>query len=920
MKDLLIRFAAWRAEVARRLNEILLWRELTEFCRRVSLPLTGLARGTLRAFPFLRRLEWLLEIESLTRRHPVILVFTLAFVLIRGLKSTPLGHIATDKAIYPFIALISGYNPFLGMLCGVSYGAGDLVQKFFLPDIYGARHWSDSNFWGAMAGYVFAYSSLMIMGMAPGMASRACRAAAGAVIRSYFRSRATAMADGGVPLAPSPAPLIEMAAGAVGAFAAGWTVLHEVAPVTERPAFYWRPQPDVSCHALEVNAHLHQPAPTAGGAAAAGAAIPVIAPPAAPLPPPPPPEQQPPPPYPDEIEWTAPDGKHHVLVKNEQGQYINILTGGMVDVTQLDAWKQTWSNIIADHQQWGQQQMEKLENRDSAFDKEMDAWVAAQKEKDKIWKNLSQMEKNILFGGGPESHLYKPSGEPGNIIDQIHNLQDQIIRGQPLDKNKYGQIFNIYKKTKQGDILTEDMLPTADSISRDIIKTTIINTGSEFIFGEKSDGSTSWLGLGGRALTASVTGGLSELLFTPMDAAKSMKDYVEAGGESIIGGFIHSAGAVVTGEVIGVAGELIGKGAHTLGAAAGDLAGELLENAAKKGNTAAQQVLDAAASAKKGLSNLASSIQEAFSGKKPSTSTGVKQPPQTLPTGLSRAEARAGAGTKIVVSDAGVPVDQLTKGYPPNAVKHAKVVADKHGVIIDLRPTNAASGPLIESGAAVPKPSYVKNKTLNEMDRLLGAKGQPGTVGHYMPKMPPKGNMTDAQYEQLKKLYESRKKEFLEESIHISKMKAQGKIDVKDGVILDSKTGKPLAGDIDIFDIRDPVSGKPLPRYQVDHKGNLIIDPATGQPKLNPVREQIIKELKGGPLQAQHGAHMDWKYDHLPSSSHDAMIDNGVIGKHQAQIPIRDSAGNITGYKPGEPLVAVGPNGKMSSIHISGGR
>ncbi len=913
MRDLLIRFAAWRAEMARQLNEILLWRELTEFCRRISLPLTGLARGTLRVFPFLRRLEWLLEIESLTRRHPVVLVATLAFVLLRGLKSTPLGHIATDKAIYPFVALVSGYNPFLGMLCGVSYGVGDLVQKFFLPDIYGARHWSDANFWGAMAGYVVAYSSLMIMGLAPGMASRACRAAAGAVIRNYFRSRATAMADGGVPLTPSPAPLIEMAAGAVGAFAAGWTVLHEVAPVTERPAFYWRPQPDVSCHALEVNAHLHKPAPTVGGVAAAGAAIPVVAPTAPPAPPPAPE-------YPDEIEWTAPDGKRHVLVKNEQGQYINILTGGMVDVTQLDAWKQSWSNIIADHQQWGQQQMEKLENRDTAFDKDMDAWVAAQKEKDKIWNNLSQMEKNILIGNGPESHLYKPPGEPGNILDHIRDLQDQIIKGKPLDKQKYQQIFHIYKGVKQGDILTEDMLPTASDINKEIIAETFTSTATEVISGQKSDGSTSWLGLGVRTLTAAATGGASEFIFTPAEALKNMKDYVDAGGDSVFGGFVSSAGAVATGEAIGVLGGFVGKGAAKLGAVAGDVAGELLENAAKKGSTAAQKVLDAAASAKKGLSNLASSIQEALSGKKPSTSTGVKQPPQTLPTGLSRAEARAGAGTKIVVSDAGVPVDQLTKGYPPNAVKHAKMVADKHGVIIDLRPTNAASGPLIESGAAVPKPSYVKNKTLNEMDRLLGAKGQPGTVGHYMPQMPPKGNMTDAQYEQLKKLYESRKKEFLEESIHISKMKAQGKIDVKDGVIIDKKTGKPLAGDIDIFDIRDPVSGKPLPRYQVDHKGNLILDPATGQPKLNPVREQIIKELKGGPLQAQHGAHMDWKYDHLPSSSHDAMIDNGVIGKHQAQIPIRDSAGNITGYKPGEPLVAVGPNGKMSSIHISGGR
>lgn len=915
MKELLVRFAAWRAEMARRLNEILFWRELTEFCRRISLPLTGLARGTLRVFPFLRKLEWLLEVEALTRRHPVVLVFTLAFVLLRGLKTTPLGHIATDKAIYPFIALVSGYNPFLGMLCGVSYGVGDFIQKFFLPDIYGAKHWGDMNFWGAMAGYVVAYSTLMIMGLAPGMASRACRAAAASVIRSYFRRRATAMADGGAPLPVSPSPVIEIAAGAVGAYAAGWTVLHEVAPVTERPAFYWRPEPDVSCYNLEVSAHLHKPAPVVGGIAAAGAAIPVL------TPPPPPPQAPPPAPeYPDEIEWTAPDGKRHVLVRNEQGQYINILTGGMVDVTRLDEWKQSWSNIIADHQQFSQQQMEKLENRDTAFDKGMDAWLAEQKEKDKIFKNLNQMEMNILLGKGPEGSLYRPPGSPGNILDHIGQLQDQILKGKPLDKQKYQQIFNIYKGVKLGDILTEDKLPTSNEITRDIINNTFQSTAKEFILGEKSDGSTSWLGMIGRTLTATVTGGASELVFTPIEAAKNMKDYVDAGGNSIAGGFTHAMGAVITGEVFGKAGELAGAGIKKVGSAVGKAAGEFLENAGKKGSTAAQQVLDAVGSAKKGLKDLVSSIQETLSGKKPSTGTTVKQPPQQLPTGLSRAEARAGSGTNIEICDAGLPADQFACGYSTNAVKHAKAVADKYGVVLDLRPTNSASREWIESGAALPKPSYVKNKTLTEADKLLGAKGPPGTVGHYVPKMPPKGNMSDQQYEELRKLFRSRQKEYLEESIHLSKMKAEGKIDIKDGVVFDKKTGKPLAGDIDIFDIRDPVSGKPLPRYQVDHKGNLLIDPATGQPKLNPVREQIIKELKNGPFQAQHGAHMDWKYDHLPSTNHDANIDRGVIGKHQQQIPIRNSSGEITGYKPGEPLVAVGPNGRMSAVHIRGGR
>ncbi len=911
MKELLIRFAAWRADVARQLNEILFWRELTEFCRRVSLPLTGLAHGTLRLFPFLRRLEWLLEIESLTRRHPVVLVFTLAFVLLRGLKSTPLGHIATDEAIYPFVALVSGYNPFLGMLCGVFYGAGDLVQKFFLPDIYGARHWSDGNFWGALAGYVVAYSSLMIMGLAPGMASRACRAAAGVVIRSYFNRRATAMADGGVPLPVSPAPLIEMVAGAVGAYAAGWTVLHEVAPVTERPAFYWRPHPDVSCHALEVDAHLHGPAPTVGGVAAAGAAIPVAIPPA---PPSLPPQQAPQ--YPDEIEWTAPDGKRHVLVKNEDGQYINILTGGIVDVTRLDEWKQSWSNIIADQQQFSQEQMQKLENRDTAFDREMDAWLAEQKEKDKILKNLNQMEMNILLGKGPEGSLYKPPGSPGNILDNIGELQDQILKGKPLDKRKYEQIFHIYKGVKQGDILTEDQMPTSNEINRDIINATIKSTVQEFVFGEKSDGSTSWLGLAGRTLTASVTGGVSELIFTPADALKDMKDYVDAGGNSIPGGFTHALGAVIEGEIFGKAGELVGAGIHKVSSAVGKAAGDFLENASKKGSTAARKVLEAADSAKKGLSQIASTLQQPVGGKPLSTHYDLLDPPRPprSPAQQIRDKARAGTTTVDIVH-AGVPGKSDLAGFPDRAVKHAKVVSDKHGVILDLRPSNAASAPLIEAGEAVPKKSFVKNKSLTSGDLRLGAKGKPGMVGHYKPELPPQGDMSDEAYGRLKKLHEKRTKEFADEAESLAELEKDGKVFVKDGVVHDAATGKPFASDIDLFEIRDATTGKPIPRYQVDPKGNLIYDPATGQPKLNPVREQIIKELKNGPFQAQHGAHMDWKYDHLPTKDHDAMIDKGVISKHQ-----------IGKYEPGsgggmpEHLVSIGPNGKLTSSVVIGER
>ena len=64
------------------------------------------------------------------------------------------------------------------------------------------------------------------------------------------------------------------------------------------------------------------------------------------------------------------------------------------------------------------------------------------------------------------------------------------------------------------------------------------------------------------------------------------------------------------------------------------------------------------------------------------------------------------------------------------------------------------------------------------------------------------------------------------------------------------------------MEIRDARTGKPLPRYEVNHLGEIILN-KDGSPKLNPVREQVIKELQQPPFNAQHGAHLDWKYDHL---------------------------------------------------------
>lgn len=928
MRGLLRKIAQFQMEMMQALEKIPGWPQVVEIARVICGPVVKLAEAALAVMPVLKKAEWLLEIEGLTRRHPVILALSLTYVAWRGISTTPLGHIGTDKAIYPMLGAIGGFNPFLGMMCGVTYGISDLLQKLVYPDLYGAKKWFDLNYWGGMAGYVVAYSSVMLMGLLPGMLSRVFRQGVRLTVRQFAARKADGPqwneASQGFEEASNP--LLEMVAAMAGGAAAGWAVMHEVAPVTERPAFYWRPQPDVSCHNLEVNTHLEGRAPIGGTGAALGGATTVLTPPAPPTLPPPPPA------VPDEFEWTMPNGVTTVVKKNEQGQWINILTGGEVDVTNLDKWKQSWADNIRQQDEWRNEQA----GKEGWFDKEMKAMVEAQKEKAKAMANLAQIEKNIWFGSGPEKQLWKPQGEPGNILTHIRNMQQQLMQGKMPDREKLNQVYNVYKDQKSGKIIQWTQMPTAGEGTRDIISGTVKGTMKELVTGQKSDGTTSWLGLGGRAMIGIATGGGSEFVFVPANAVKTMKDYVDAGGNSVLGGFGAAVVTVVKDELTGRATGWAMKSGGRVIAATGKVGKELIKEAAENGSSLAKGALKAgeAASAAGGkLVTWASGVANTPIGKKPPSLAPVAKPSGVItPDGAAwvRGTNRAGS-TNLTYKPAGVPVEAVKNGITPGAVKHVKMVSDKFGVIVDVRPTTALARPMIESGKALPKPNWMKSKTLSADDLLLGAKGDPGTVGFYKPKMPPKGSVSPEKYQQLEDLFAKRKQEFNDNFRKMYELKQKGQIVVKNGTVYEgvknplpppkALPGKPYAGDNDIFDIRDPVTGRPLPRYQVDHKGNVIMDPKTGQPKLNPVREAVIKELEKPPFNAQHGTHMDWKYDNAsktvpprsPAGARSPMeisktVDEGVIGKH--------TAGNTSG----EPLVSYGPNGAASTTVIEGGR
>ncbi len=145
------------------------WRQFENLAAMLTSPVRRFASATQRTFPFTRRLDWLLEIERLKSMHPVILTIAITWAIRRGLFTTQYGHIGTDTIIYPSIATISYFNPFLGVVTAIAFGIGDIVQKIFVNDIFGTNG-RDANYYSALVGYCLAYSSLMVGGFLP-----ACR-------------------------------------------------------------------------------------------------------------------------------------------------------------------------------------------------------------------------------------------------------------------------------------------------------------------------------------------------------------------------------------------------------------------------------------------------------------------------------------------------------------------------------------------------------------------------------------------------------------------------------------------------------------------------------------------------------------------------------------------------------------------------
>jgi hypothetical protein len=236
---------------------------------------------------------------------------------------------------------------------------------------------------------------------------------------------------------------------------------------------------------------------------------------------------------------------------------------------------------------------------------------------------------------------------------------------------------------------------------------------------------------------------------------------------------------------------------------------------------------------------------------------------------LAKEKAAAEAAKAI---KKGMSLEEAAKaaGMTEEAAAQMMKIAREEGVVIKMRPTNEDSLKWIKEGHPR-KPESIKAKTMTKDDIALGAPaGSEGLVWHKKPVLPP--GTTDPK---TIARYEKRLAEFEQNNAKMQELVDKGKITITDdGLVIDTKTGKAITGDHDPFSVTMPDGSE--------------ADAAT--------KARVAERMAEAPIDAQHGAHMDWK----TKTPEEQKIKDGIIEGHRPPTE--------QGQKR-EPLVEFGPDG-----------
>ncbi len=313
--------------------------------------------------------------------------------------------------------------------------------------------------------------------------------------------------------------------------------------------------------------------------------------------------------------------------------------------------------------------------------------------------------------------------------------------------------------------------------------------------------------------------------------------------------------------------------------AGGRAAGSTVDDAARAGGRAAESAGDDVARAggqvAKGAGDdavrVGDTAGDASRGSIASNADDLKQR-----AAVAETPPEAMEGTRDFVEASDVVPD--TSGYTEASQRGLRDFAEENNVQVYTRPTTSRASPFLRSSEALPKPQFVKNKTINSIDAkyLRASEENIGKVGSFKPKRPSMEDLRDLSLQDQQKVmrrYRQLANEYRDQAEHLAENIKDHRIYVEDGVVYDHFMGKPYTGDVDVYAIRGPHGEK-----------------------LSPERVAALeKELSRRGINVEHGAHENWDMSHLEGD--ELRIAKGIDHTIRQSHGIGGEA--LVTYKPG---------------------
>ncbi len=204
---------------------------------------------------------------------------------------------------------------------------------------------------------------------------------------------------------------------------------------------------------------------------------------------------------------------------------------------------------------WIDKQREKLENRDFAFDHELDAEV----EKDK--KEADQLNHLQKIRNEASDHGIGNDGGPGDAVKRADDLIKDLLNGKDVSDKDIDKIGRVVKDRVSGATKKEgeELVPS----NIDIAANFITSMPKTIFTGVNVDGTTNYASIVVRIGLAVGTSGASEWVYTPVNMTYNAKDAIDRGAsdkDALQGSLTQAALEIATGKVIGGGISVVGKG------------------------------------------------------------------------------------------------------------------------------------------------------------------------------------------------------------------------------------------------------------------------------------------------------------------------------------------------------------------------